>query len=220
MKLSKRGIFSMGIIALILLVFAVPASAESKEPDSNAAILERLEQMSQKMDQMGKELEGLKKENEALKARLKQVSQQQAETRKAMKVVKPEPRPMETAIPNKPFEGGITVDAEYMSLNIHRNAAPYTGFIYGDATTERDYEIDTMDTEISWDGAYRFKLGYAAPSGWDLGARFMYFSTEENSALGNLDEDNDDVWANFIDRVLVDRVGLNGNFEEGIVDYA
>jgi regulator of replication initiation timing len=243
-KSEKKGeremihyLIRVSVIAFIVPVFLCFSSVPGESAELNSAdILKRLNEMGQKIEQMGGEIEalkkenkelktqleilGLKKENRELKAKLDEADRKKDETEKtvAAKVEERPPVKVEPLIP-KPFKGGFQAEAEYMYLTVNRDAAPYAGKLSEDTTID-SISIDAEDeTEFDKDGAWRFGLSYVSPSGWDVGAKFTRFETDGENSIGKRGEDNDDVWVNRLNRSLADDV-LNRDFDDGIADYA
>jgi hypothetical protein len=211
----------VNVVALMVLVFLGVGAANGESSDATgAAILKRLDEMARKMQKMESEIKTLKEQNEELRAKLEDVGSEKAGDKEAVKagVVKRPPVKIEPLIANKPFKGGVQVEAEYLHLRATRDAAPYAGTISG--VVGNNGTIDAKgETKFDRDGAWRFALSYAAPTGWDGGVKYTHFKTQGDSSVGQRGVDSDGVWVNRLDRSLADDV-LNADFDDGIADYA
>lgn len=91
--------------------------------------------------------------------------------------------------------------------------------IDGSGIDDDSHALDLKDTGLHGYGV-RAALRKNLSGGWFAGAAYTGFFTDGGSSLGNDGSDTDDVHANLLDRSLADDAGLNGDFDDGIVDYA
>ena len=217
----KALMIRVNVIALVVVVSLLFGAGPGEASEvSNAEILKRLEAMGQQIQAMDAEIKTLKQENKELKAELKQVSPGQADHQPVVAATGAEGPPvnMTPLIADKPFEGGLQVDAELLQLTVDQDSVAYAGYLsdYTGITASIDAG---QNTEFDENTAWRFGLSYIGPTGWDGGLKYMHFNTSGDSSLGERGVDNNNVWVNHLDRSLADDV-LNYNFDDGVADYA
>ncbi len=130
----KALMIRVNVIALVVIVSLLFGAGPGEASEvSNAEILKRLEAMGQRIQAMDAEIKTLKQENKELKAELKQVSPGQAERQPVVAATGAEGPPvnMTPLIADKPFEGGLQVDAELLQLTVDQDSVAYAGYLSG-----------------------------------------------------------------------------------------
>ena len=115
---------------------------------------------------------------------------------------------------------GLMASFTWLNLRARRDSTPFSGIIQFENGSPGDSFIAQLtDTEYNMDPAFRVDLGYQWQDRWDSKLRWTRFRNDGSEELGTVTQDNDNVYANMLDRSLVDDT-LNHDFDDGVADFA
>ncbi len=119
---------------------------------------------------------------------------------------------------------GWYASGQFLSWKARRSTTAYAGNlspVTGPGINAGDsYSNSLIETNYDRDPGFRLRMGYVTENRWDIGLQYTYFNSNGASAVGDPTMDSDSVFTNLGDRSLYDDAGLNGDFEDGIVDFA
>jgi hypothetical protein len=121
------------------------------------------------------------------------------------------------------FAPGFFAGGEFLLWRKRTAPTPFAGRLTPIAAAGVDaesYSLEEEENTYDLEAGYRVTLGFVTGAGWDLSASYTYFHNDGVSAIGNALVDSDSIFANRADLLLVDNENLNGDFDEGIVDFA
>lgn len=117
---------------------------------------------------------------------------------------------------------GMSVDVRgyYLQGNFGGDPAfSRLSFQTGANLDPNSYAINMGNPDLEGGGV---RAEVKAPFGGSWFSAFAYtgFFIDESASIGGTNADNDNVFANLVDRTLADDASLNGDFDEGKVDFA
>lgn len=120
-------------------------------------------------------------------------------------------------------------EAGYINWRARRSRVPFSGRIRNLGGMQNNlpvdddsYEVGLTETSFGKDSGYRVAVGRRNSEQWDMMFRYTNFSTFGGKAVGAspVTVDTDDVYANLIDRSLADEQIDNGDFDDGLCEFA